>query len=47
MDEWRGRWCAIIIFGFATLMVLNPAGFPARDWFNYFMDATFGQFRLM
>lgn len=47
MDEWRGRWCAIILFGFAMLMVLNLPGLPARDWFNQLMDATFGRFRLL
>jgi hypothetical protein len=47
MDDWRGRWCAIIFFTFAALVVLNPQGFPARDWFNEFVDATFGRFRFM
>lgn len=46
MDDWRGRWCAIIFFLFATLMVVNPDACPARDWFNLFVDATFGRFRI-
>lgn len=47
MDEWRGRWCAILIFGYATLMVLDLPGVPAREWFNQFLDATFGAFRVL
>lgn len=47
MDDWRGRWWAIIIFGFALLMVWNPSHFPARDWFNNILDGTVGGFRFM
>ncbi len=46
MDDWRGRWCVIRIFGFAALMVLNLPGLPAGDWFDQFMEATFGLFRM-
>lgn len=47
MDDWRGRWWAILIFGFALAMVLNLPQFPARDWFNQILDGTVGGIRFM
>jgi hypothetical protein len=47
MDDWRGRWWAIIIFGFALAMVLNLPQFPARDWFNNLLDGTVGNIRFL